>query len=722
VISEIRMDSVASFKSPQSLTTDKKINLIYGLNGTGKSTISNFLRAADDPKYTACKLIPSTQAGLCVYNQSFIRETFFESTGLPGIFSLSKENKQAAEQIEVANRRIVELRVERDTKMAQLQTAEAEFANARRAAVEQTWRIKTEFTGGDRVLDYCLTGLMGQKEKLFSHLLGIPKPKTEPASAIPELKRRVEALGDGSSPPENEIAPLSFACHAIEGNSIFAKSIGGSKDSSVATLIEQLRNSDWVAKGLDYLPVHVDADGHPCPFCQERTITSELIAKLQAYFDASYQADISKLQHLRREYAAGVKTIPSVKGFASSPFALDSIEELEKRHARFVQAVEDNLRSIQSKVGSPREQCIVNDSTALVSAFNEELAKVNRRISSHNSGLANRAKALADLKSRFWQIMRWKYDQTLDRYGLDLTQWEKRKALLEADVEAVDSAIAAERRKISAAQRQTVNVDQAIENINARLLDVGIEDFRISKHLDSLYRLERPGSTNNEFESLNEGEKMIISFLYFCELCLGRKSAEDTATSRVVVIDDPISSLSHVHVFSVGQFIKRLFFRSPTFEQVFVFTHSLYFFYELTDTDHERRHRDQKLFRIVKNLAGSRIVELKYEEIKNDYESYWDVVRDPQQSPALIANCMRNIIEYFFDLVKRKDSNKLFMMASLQGVRHQAFCRYVNRESHSIAQNVFDLKEFDYAAFCEGLRLVFEGTGYAEHYQEMMKG
>jgi hypothetical protein len=61
-------------------------------------------------------------------------------------------------------------------------------------------------------------------------------------------------------------------------------------------------------------------------------------------------------------------------------------------------------------------------------------------------------------------------------------------------------------------------------------------------------------------------------------------------------------------------------------------------------------------------------------------------------------------------------------MASLQGVRHQAFCRYVNRESHSIAQNVFDLKEFDYAAFCEGLRLVFEGTGYAEHYQEMMKG
>ena len=151
-------------------------------------------------------------------------------------------------------------------------------------------------------------------------------------------------------------------------------------------------------------------------------------------------------------------------------------------------------------------------------------------------------------------------------------------------------------------------------------------------------------------------------------------------------------------------------------------THSLYFFYELTDPKHERRENEQKLFRITKNLAGSRIAELKYEEIKNDYQSYWDVVRDPQQSPALIANCMRNIIEFFFDLVKRKDLNNVFQMEELRANRHQAFCRFVNRESHSFAQNVFDLKEFDYDVFCEGLRLVFENTGYGDHYHQMIRG
>lgn len=43
MITKITMDKVASYKSPVSLETDKKVNLIYGLNGTGKSTLSDFL-------------------------------------------------------------------------------------------------------------------------------------------------------------------------------------------------------------------------------------------------------------------------------------------------------------------------------------------------------------------------------------------------------------------------------------------------------------------------------------------------------------------------------------------------------------------------------------------------------------------------------------------------------------------------------------------------------
>jgi wobble nucleotide-excising tRNase len=124
---------------------------------------------------------------------------------------------------------------------------------------------------------------------------------------------------------------------------------------------------------------------------------------------------------------------------------------------------------------------------------------------------------------------------------------------------------------------------------------------------------------------------------------------------------------------------------------------------------------------MTKNCDGGHISRMKYEEIQNDYHSYWFVIKDYKQPPALIANCMRNIIEYFFNFIERQDLNNVFQKPELQKPKYQAFCRYINRESHSLGQNIFDFKEFNYADFKEALGLVFLESGYKEHYDKMMK-
>ena len=48
MISKIGMQGVASYQSLVTLETDKKVNIVYGLNGTGKSTLSNFLYNPSD--------------------------------------------------------------------------------------------------------------------------------------------------------------------------------------------------------------------------------------------------------------------------------------------------------------------------------------------------------------------------------------------------------------------------------------------------------------------------------------------------------------------------------------------------------------------------------------------------------------------------------------------------------------------------------------------------
>ena len=231
---------------------------------------------------------------------------------------------------------------------------------------------------------------------------------------------------------------------------------------------------------------------------------------------------------------------------------------------------------------------------------------------------------------------------------------------------------------------------------------------------------------------------MIISFLYFIELCRGKKEATETGKKKIIVIDDPISSLSHIYVFNIGRLIKNEFFGKKVnkkdvvtgekvvewiykYEQVFILTHSLYFFYEITETKHDERKETQKLFRLSKNENGSTFSSMSYEEVQNDYQAYWFIIKDESQHPALIANCMRNIIEYFFNFVEKKDLNNFFLQEPLNSNRFQAFYRYINRESHSLGQNIFDFKEFNYQDFKDAFSELFKIAGYEAHYKKMIK-
>ena len=106
---------------------------------------------------------------------------------------------------------------------------------------------------------------------------------------------------------------------------------------------------------------------------------------------------------------------------------------------------------------------------------------------------------------------------------------------------------------------------------------------------------------------------------------------------------------------------------------------------------------------------------------KAEKAKVWKTAIGLQQAPALIANCMRYIIEYFFAFVEKKDLNNVFQKPVMQQNKYQAFCKYINRESHSLGQNIFDIKEFNYTDFKDAFALVFKENGYEEHYKKMIK-
>ena len=721
MITKISMNNVASYREPATLETDKKVNLIYGLNGTGKTTLSNFLYNKAHSDYSECRIEGLNGEDILVYNQRFIHDYFYQPDNLKGIFTLSKENREAEEKIKAAQGEIKQLDTKKEAKITNRTTQEDSLFRKKKKKKKTTWKIKTTFAGGDRVLEYCLAGLKGNKNTLFEYLVKIKKPDEKPTKTSDELKKEVEAIKGDEAQKYDLLPKIDFTAHEVESNQILQKNIVGNENSSVSTLINQLQNSDWVKDGLEYLPEAIAGAAESCPFCQRKTVTQSLLDDIKGFFDESYENDIDELKKLLSIYESAISALPKKETFTINPFIVEKKSDFENYYNAAFNLLENNKSQLEAKLKTPSQKITLSNSETAIKNLNGFIDEVNQSISSHNEKIDNKDKTLAEIKVQFWELMRWDYDQTISAYLKDKKDIEKKIDELKISEQEIEKDIKKQKEIIAEQQKKTINIEQSITFINNGLVELGLDDFSIEKHSDSLYKIKRSKQGADIFQTLSEGEKMIISFLYFVEMCRGKRSADDTSGKKIIVIDDPISSLSHIFIFNIGQLIKKEFLRSDTYEQVFLLTHSLYFFYELTDTNHKRRKENQKLFRITKNSDGSHIFNMKYEEIQNDYQSYWQIIKDEKQPPALIANCMRNIIEYFFNFIEKKDLNKVFQKPELQDNKFQAFCRYVNRESHSLGQNIFDYKEFDYEIFKEALGIVFEKSGYKEHYEEMLK-
>jgi AAA15 family ATPase/GTPase len=167
------MQNVACYKTLTELETDKKINIVYGLNGSGKSTLSNFLYNRSNPIFQDCSIGGLADEEILVYNQRFINDYFYTSESLPGIFTLSRENKESKEAISIIGSEIAELESDKSKKEESIGHKFKETQKNKDGIEMRIWNIKREYAGGDRVLGYCLRGLMGSKERLLAHLISV---------------------------------------------------------------------------------------------------------------------------------------------------------------------------------------------------------------------------------------------------------------------------------------------------------------------------------------------------------------------------------------------------------------------------------------------------------------------------------------------------------------------------------------------------------------------
>ena len=628
MISKIVLNGVASYKKEAVLDTDKKVNLLYGLNGTGKSTFSEFLYDRKGARFSQCSIEGLGENDtVLVYSQKFVQDIFYEPEGIHGIFTLSKGNANAQKVIDIASAEVKKL-TEQKRKIEEEKTKnEQKYLGEIEEYKKQVWKIKTEYTGGDRVLEFCLDGLKGNKDTLFKHIISLEKPEGELDYSVDDLKKAAQQL-QGEAQSRQLLSKVLINVGDIEQSELLSKVIVGNKNSSVASLIETLGNSDWVNTGIKY--VHIDGEKGVCPFCQQKTITQNFLEQINAYFDESYNRDKSQIEQMISRYDAEIKKATDFfNAIKDDSFLEKNKAEIESLSANLISVSEHNLNTLREKAKTPSIQVSLQPINEIIESINSIIENANNEITLYNQRIADKKGFKSKIKGNFWRLMRKEYNSVIELYAANKKVYEQSVENVQKELQTKTSEINTNTALIEENRKKTVNIDEAVENIKNGLIDIGITDFTIEKYSEeeALYRLKREDLDEDVFKTLSEGEKMVISFLYFIELCKGESTAEKASNNKIVVIDDPISSLSHIYVFNIGRLIHNEFLRTKKYDQLFILTHSLYFFYELTNTNHEDRKKTQKLFRICKNIESSYFENMKYEDIQNDYQAYWHYKR-----------------------------------------------------------------------------------------------
>ena len=719
MITKISLKNVASYRDETMLETNKRINLIYGLNGTGKTQISKFLANPQEEAFKDCEIKDLNDEKILVYNQDFINTNFYEQDKQKGIFTLSGENAEIKKEIDILQQKIKSLEEEKKKNNEELEKAiktqkqdKLNFTNEIRKIREEYYNDFGEFFKGN----------VKSGEKFYNFIIGKSDELTNPNITIEEIRKQYKIVANKEQNKLQDINVLESYGNFIdiEDNPIFNEIIVGSQDSVIANLIKDLENEDWVKQGFDK---YIRENSTTCPFCQQETLTQEFKNQLEKYFDKTYKEKIDTLNQLKNQYENLILNIPQMESFYRENILSQENLDFEKIYTKMSANVKENLRKIEEKIKEPSKRIELKNSKDLFDELNKYLANKQAEIKQFNALLDDRENEKNKLKEEFWKNIISNEKPNIDKYKQDRQEKQKEIDNLEnVVIKEISDKISAEKDKVKEKQKSISNIAEAVENINKYLKDLGMLNFyiQIYNEEEQKYIIAREGENKPSFQTLSEGEKTLISFLYFLQLTQGREEENETISKKIIVIDDPISSLSFNYVFDIAMLIKEIFFKNiEQYEQIFILTHHLYFFHEcLKNKDKDRI----QAFKLSKNENYMSCIEkMENNEILNDYQAYWQILKDYKKGnihKAIIPNTMRNILDYFFDFIYKDKNNAIKGLRNDN--RYNAFNRYMNRESHFDAVNITDSKEIDVDIFFEAFKKVFENLGHIEHYQIMI--
>lgn len=728
MIEEIFIKSEATYDDEgQSLGNLKTLNFIYGANASGKTTIGRI--AANPERYSDCKIRwrKGVPIDCLVYNTDFVADNF--SSQMPGIFTLGAKDAAILSAIEQSRQTVSKVQDEIVARKLALRGADgnggkqAELIAAKREFEEHAWLAKTKH---DEDFQEAFSGVRNSKVRFSDKLFEEYRKGEGSLCELADLRARASVVFQPGLNREPLISPLQFKDLVDqEKKAVLSRKIVGKGDVDIAAMIKRLGNSDWVKEGRAYFA----ANDSTCPFCQQKT-DAAFEKSLSEYFDDAYLNDISEIEAIAAAYSAYSTAVLSQlqRIIETNPRYLD-IVDLEQKKRLLDTKIALNIRSIAQKKSEPSTPMKLEPLENLLDAIAKTIADANSKTADHNTTFDNLAAQKSALAADIWRFV-------AEDTKVPLSVFEKKKTDTDAAISGLTNGIAAKEAErlekltaLRALERQVTSVQPTVTEINNLLSSFGFRAFKLQtvSGQEHLYEIVRPNGRDAS-QTLSEGEKTFLTFLYFYFLLQGSISESGTTSDRVVIFDDPVSSLDSDVLFIVSSLIRRLSQAArggdKSIKQVFVLTHNIYFHKEVSfDQKRGAQLRNDETFWIVKKEGDKSIIQgFDHNPVKTSYELLWLEVRSESPSPLTIQNTLRRILESYFKILGNMDRDAI--IGKFEG-QEQTICgalfSWVNDGSHNTYDDLYVACDAaNLPLYLTVFKAIFEKTNQLAHYDMMM--
>lgn len=590
------------------------INIIYGRNYSGKTTLSRIARAletrtlsdkygspsfqlkfADNSDVTLAALTTHDK-NIRVFNEDFIRDNLRFITNpddsIEPFAILGDDNNKIEKEIEALEEELGSSIEGQETGLfAGKKQAAVAYSNAFASHKQSNESLEKQL--GDKATNKDI-GIKYKPErfgdqnytitKLKADITTVSSPDFQPLTSE-QVSEHEKLIDEKVLPaiPKFSSPQLSFLSLALQVETLVTKPI--SESDKIQALVKDAVLNRWVNEGRS----HHRNKHEKCAFC-DNEISTERWAELDKHFDEESELLEKSIDALLAKIETENQTIQSALTIDQSAFYSKFHSQLTALNLRLKAATKDYQLALGNltKQLKARKGDILNvkdfespaDGTAKLTQIWQDysdLCAQSELFSSSLAGEQTKAKADLRLKEVAEYLLTIDYQTQLNsietlRQKRDEAQ--QAQAIINTNITQKQAQVTAKKRELNDEEKGAKKVNEYLNNFFGHqflTLEAKKDEGPTQEAKRIRFEVIRDGK---KAYHLSEGECSLLAFCYF----LAKLDDVVTKGSKPIIwIDDPISSLDGNHIFFIYSLLNAEVVEKGKFAQLFVSTHNLDF-------------------------------------------------------------------------------------------------------------------------------------------------